>query len=67
MQQHDMSRGLGDDIKKISSAIGLDKLAQHIALVLNEDCGCEKRQSWLNDKTKNWTYYKTKTENNKWH
>jgi hypothetical protein len=65
MQQHDISHGLGDDIKKISSAVGLDKLAQHIAALLNEDCGCDRRRIWLNDKTKNWTYYKNKQTSNK--
>jgi hypothetical protein len=65
MQQHDISHGLGDDIKKITSTVGLDKLAQHIAALLNEDCGCDSRRIWLNDKTKNWTYYKNKQKSNK--
>ena len=32
------SRGLGDDIKKITSATGLDNLAKRIAQLLDEDC-----------------------------
>tara|TARA_R110001592_G_scaffold244364_2_gene505755 strand:- start:269 stop:460 length:192 start_codon:yes stop_codon:yes gene_type:complete len=52
------SRGLGDSIKKITSATRLDKLSDHIAQLLDEDCGCDKRQEWLNDKTKNWPMYK---------
>ena len=52
------SRGLGDDIKKITSATGLDNLAKRIAQLLDEDCGCDDRQTWLNDKTKNWPIYK---------
>lgn len=57
------SRGLGDDVKKITSAVGLDKLAKRIAEILDEDCGCDNRQEWLNDKTKEWPIYKKR--NNK--
>jgi hypothetical protein len=42
------SKGLGDDIKKITSAIGLDQLTKRIAQILDEDCGCDKRQEQLN-------------------
>ena len=52
------SKGLGDDIKKITSATGLDKLAKQIAQILNEDCGCDDPQEWLNEKSKNWPIYK---------
>ena len=55
---HNTSRGLGDDIKKITSAVGLDQLAKHIAQLLNEDCGCDDRQAWLNEQTKDWNIYK---------
>lgn len=54
----DMSNGLGDDIKKITSAIKLDQLAKRIAEILDEDCGCDDRQEWLNEKTQNWPMYK---------
>ena len=54
------SRGLGDDIKKITSAVKLDELAKRIAQLLDEDCGCDDRQEWLNEKTKNWPMYKKK-------
>lgn len=54
------SRGLGDDIKKITSAIKLDELSKRIAQLLDEDCGCDERQEWLNEKTKNWPIYKKK-------
>lgn len=54
------SRGLGDDIKKITSAVKLDQLAKRIAQLLDEDCGCDERQDWLNEKTKNWPIYKKK-------
>ena len=52
------SKGLGDDIKKITKATGLEQLAKQIAQILNEDCGCDERAEWLNDKTKNWPIYK---------
>jgi hypothetical protein len=43
------SRGLGDDIKKITAATRLDKLAERIAkLTSSEDCGCDERQEKLN-------------------
>jgi hypothetical protein len=57
------SRGLGDDIKKITAATRLDKLSEKIANLLDEDCGCDKRQDWLNEKTKNWPVYKKRNVN----
>mgnify|MGYP001392679738 CR=1 FL=1 len=42
------SRGLGDDIKKITSAVRLDKLAEKIAKLTSGECGCNKRQEKLN-------------------
>ena len=45
------SRGLGDTIKKVTSATKLDILAEKIAHSLGKaDCGCSKRQDYLNDK-----------------
>ena len=52
------SKGLGDDIKRITSATGLDQLAKKIAQLLDEDCGCDDRQAWLNEQTKNWWPYR---------
>ncbi len=57
------SKGLGDDIKKITAATRLDKLSEKIARLLDEDCGCDKRQDWLNEKTKNWPVYKKRNVN----
>ena len=57
------SKGLGDSIKKITSATRLDKLSEKIASLLDEDGGCDKRQSWLNDKTKDWPMYKKRNVN----
>ena len=42
------SRGLGDDIKKITSATRLDRLAERIAELTKSDCGCDRRQEKLN-------------------
>ena len=59
------SRGLGDDIAKITSATGLDQLAKKIAQLLDEDCGCDERQTWLNEQTKNWPMYKKRNSDEK--
>ena len=56
------SKGLGDDIKRITSATRLDDLAKRIAQLLDEDCGCDERQEWLNEKTKNWPIYKKRNK-----
>ena len=58
MDQNTPSKGLGDDIKKITSATRLDQLTEKIFELLNMDCGCDDRQAWLNEKTKNWDFYK---------
>lgn len=57
------SKGLGDDIKKITAATGLDQIAKKIAQLLDEDCGCDARADWLNEKTKNWPIYKKRNNN----
>lgn len=45
------SKGLGDSIKKVTSATKLDVLAEKIATKLGRgDCGCSKRQDYLNAK-----------------
>jgi len=49
MKWNEKSKGVGDTIKKITSATKLDKLAEKIAEVAGkEDCGCKKRQDRLN-------------------
>jgi hypothetical protein len=58
MDRNTKSTGLGDDIKKITSATRLDKLSEKIFELLNMDCNCDDRQEWLNQKTKNWSRYK---------
>ena len=65
MGQNTPSRGLGDDIKRITSATGLDQLSKRIAQLLDEDCGCDDRQEWLNEKTKNWPIYKQNNKHDK--
>tara|TARA_R110000744_G_scaffold4934_1_gene17521 strand:+ start:431 stop:613 length:183 start_codon:yes stop_codon:yes gene_type:complete len=43
------SVGLGDSIAKITSATGIDKVANKIAeLAGKEDCGCNNRKIILN-------------------
>jgi hypothetical protein len=59
------SKGLGDDIKKITAATGLDQLSKTIAKLLNEDCGCDDRAEWLNDKTANMWPYKNRNKDKK--
>jgi len=56
------SKGLGDDIKKLTKATGLDQLAKRIAQILDEDCGCDERAEQLNEKTKNWPIYKNRNK-----
>jgi hypothetical protein len=44
------SKGLGDDIAKITHATGIDVLAKKLAnLFGKEDCGCEERKELLNN------------------
>lgn len=51
------SKGLGDDIAKLTSKMGLDKVAKRVAeLMGKEDCGCEKRQEIINE----WVPYDNK-------
>ena len=64
MDQNTNKIGLGSDIKKITSATGLDQLAKRIAQILDEDCGCDEREAWLNEKTKNWPIYKKRIKGN---
>lgn len=45
-----VSEGLGDDIAKLTHALGLDKIAERVAQVMGkEDCGCDKRRELLNE------------------
>ena len=58
------SKGLGTDLKKITNATGLDKIAKAIAKILDEDCGCDDRADWLDEKTKEWPIYKKRNKGN---
>lgn len=43
------SRGLGDDVEKVTTALKIDKLAKKIAnLMGKDDCGCNQRKEKLN-------------------
>jgi hypothetical protein len=44
-EQKTKSKGLGDDIEKITEATGIKKLVKFIA---GEDCGCDERKNKLN-------------------
>jgi hypothetical protein len=38
------SKGLGDTVGKITKFTGIKKIVDAVT----EDCGCDKRQDWLN-------------------
>lgn len=40
-------KGLGDTVEKITEATGIKKAVKWI---FGEDCGCEERKNWLNEK-----------------
>ena len=43
------SKGIGDDIEKITKATGLKTLTEIGARAMGyNDCGCNKRKDWLN-------------------
>ena len=43
------SKGLGDDIERITTALKIDKVAKKIATLMGkDDCGCNKRKDTLN-------------------
>jgi hypothetical protein len=45
------SKGLGDDIEKVTTALKIDTLAKKIAnLMGKDDCGCNERKEKLNQK-----------------
>ena len=44
-EQADKPKGLGDVVKSITKATGIDKLVKFIA---GEDCGCQERQEAMN-------------------
>jgi len=46
MKLENTSKGFGDTIAKITNATGIAKIVKAI----NPDCGCDKRQEWLNNK-----------------
>jgi hypothetical protein len=62
MDRNTPSKGLGDDIKKITAATRLDQLTEKIFDLLNMDCGCDNRQEWVNEQTKDWGIYKKRNK-----
>ena len=44
------SKGLGDDIAKLTNLLYLDRLAKEVARLFGkEDCGCDRRKDKLNE------------------
>jgi len=43
------SRGIGDDVAKITRAIGLGKVIKSVKKNFDLDCGCKKRQQKWNE------------------
>lgn len=44
------SRGLGDDIERVTTALKIDRVAKKIATLMGkEDCGCNGRKEKLNE------------------
>jgi len=41
-----ISKGLGDTLAKFTETTGIKKIVKSI----NPNCGCDKRQEWLNKK-----------------
>ena len=45
-KQEAKAKGLGDTVKKVTKATGIDKAVKFVA---GEDCGCDERQEKLNE------------------
>ena len=46
--KQNVSKGLGDDIEKITKATGLKKIVDTFADITGIDCGCDARKAKLN-------------------
>lgn len=47
--ENNKSKGLGDDVEKVTTALKIDKVAKKIAAIMGkDDCGCDKRKETLN-------------------
>ena len=44
MRYETKSKGLGDTVAKITNATGIAKIVK----IITPNCGCDKRQEWLN-------------------
>ena len=42
------SKGLGDDIERVTQFTGIKKAVDVVSQKLNRDCGCEQRKNSLN-------------------
>ena len=53
------SKGLGDDVAKLTAKLRIDKLAKRAAEIIGADgCGCEKKKDILNE----WIPYKKESK-----
>lgn len=49
MKTYTRSRGLGDSIRKVTKATGVERVVKTVTRAVGiEDCGCDKRQDTLN-------------------
>ena len=46
LQENQKSKGFGDTIANITNTTGIAKIVK----MINPNCGCDKRQEWLNKK-----------------
>lgn len=44
------SKGLGDDIEKLTEATGIKKVVEKVSEITGKDCGCAKRKEYLNNR-----------------
>jgi len=44
------SKGLGDDIEKLTEATGIKKVVDKVSQITGKDCGCKKRKEYLNNR-----------------
>lgn len=42
--------GLGDTFQRIADAVGATFVTKQVEKITGKDCGCAKRQAWLNEK-----------------
>ena len=57
--EENKSKGLGDDVAKLTAKLRIDKLAKRAAEIIGADgCGCEEKKDILNE----WIPYKKESK-----